>query len=336
MIRNRVPLVSLFCALFCAVAFGQECSTGSDIDAATNSAIQQAAQQYAQYAVQGNAQALQQNAVGPLAADISPVQTALANFKPSLTGARASTRAAYLLNYTGQGRPEFYCGIFNSADRIGMMINGLTPGKWAVVIEDVSGGKSPITIGEILQQQGAAWKIAGFLLRDTQIGGHNSDWFLQKARDFKARGENHNAWFYYAVAWDLAAPLNFMSTSSLDKIAQEMQPLRPNDLPSAQNPLSLPAGGKTFQVTSIDAIPVGDVLDLRVRYKAQAPNSDTTQLFQDNNAVMKALVEKYPEFRDGFPAVIARALDPNGVGDYGSVSEMSKLTATASAATPRP
>src|SRR5438270_13874859 len=122
MIRIRVPLVSLFCALLCAVAFGQECSTGSDIDVATNSAIQQAAQQYAQYAVQGNAQALQQNAVGPLATDISPVQTALANFKPSLTGARASMRAAYLLNYTGQGRPEFYCGIFNSADRIGMMI----------------------------------------------------------------------------------------------------------------------------------------------------------------------------------------------------------------------
>src|SRR5205823_5931297 len=246
--------------------------------------IEQAAQQYAQYAVQGNSQALQQNAVGSLATDISPVQTALANFKSDLTNARASTRAVYLLNYTGQGRPEFYCGIFNSSDRIGMLINGLTPGKWAVAIEDVSGGKAPITIGEILQQQGTSWKIAGFIVRDMQLGGHNSDWFLQKARDFKSRGENHNAWFYYAVAWDLAAPLNFMSTASLDKIAQEMQPLRPTDLPTAQNPLILPAGGKSFQVTSIDAIPVGDVLDLRVRYKAQAPNSDTAHLYQDNTA----------------------------------------------------
>ncbi|HZU23784.1 MAG TPA: hypothetical protein VE998_13215, partial [Terriglobales bacterium] len=153
---------------------------------------------------------------------------------------------------------------------------------------------------------------------------------------FKSRGENHNAWFYYAVAWDLAAPLPFMSTAPLDKIAQEMQSLRPGDLPSPQNPLSLSAGGKTFQITGIDAIPVGDVLDLRVRYRAQAPNSDTAQLYQDNTSVMKAVVEKFPEFRDGFTAVIARALDPNGVGDYGSVSEMSKLANAAPPATPRP
>jgi hypothetical protein len=328
--------VTAFLLCFAGTAVGQQCSIGSDIDAATKSAIEQAAQQYAQDAIQGNASALQQNAVGSLATNISPVQTALANFKADLTGARASTRTIYLLNYSGQGRPEFYCGIFNSPDRTGMLINGLTPGTWAVAIEDISGGKAPITIGEILQQQGAVWKIAGFIVRDTQIGGHNSDWFLQKARDFKSRGENHNAWFYYSVAWDLAAPLPFIGTLNLDKIAQEMQSIRPTDLPTQQNPLSLTAGSKTFQVTSIDAIPVGDVLDLRIRYKAQAPNSDTSQLYQDNNAVMKAVVDKYPEYRDGFPAVIARALDPNGVGDYGSVVEMSKLASTASPATPHP
>jgi hypothetical protein len=215
-----------------------------------------------------------------------------------------------------------------------MLINGLTSGKWAVVIEDISGGKAPITIGEILQQQGAAWKIAGFILRDTQIGGHNSDWFVQKARDFKSRDENHNAWFYYLVGWDLAAPLNFMSTANLDKIAQEMQAVKPSDLPTAQSPMGLSAGGKTFQVIGIDTVPVGDALDLRIRYKAQAPNTDTGQLYQDNMSVMKALVEKYPEYRDGFPAVIARALDPNGNGDYGSVAEMGKLTSTASASAP--
>ncbi|HZU22213.1 MAG TPA: hypothetical protein VE998_05215, partial [Terriglobales bacterium] len=180
MIRFRVAFI-LFAGLTFAVAasFAQECATGTDLDAATKSAVEQAAQQYAQAAIQGNVQALQQNSVGSLATDISPVQTALANFKADLTGARASTRAIYLLNYAGQGRPEFYCGIYNSPDRIGLLINGLTPGKWAVAIEDVSGGKAPITIGEILQQQGAGWKMAGFILRATEIGGHPSDWFLQ-------------------------------------------------------------------------------------------------------------------------------------------------------------
>ena len=332
----RFAVIAGLLLAFAGALAAQECSTGSDIDPATKSAIERAVQQYAQYAIQGNVSGLQQNAVGSLSTGIGPVQTALANFKPELTGARASTSAIYLLTFNGQGRPEFYCGIYNSADRTGMLINGLTAGTWAVVIVDISGGKAPITIGQILQQQGTSWKIGGFILRPTQIGGRNSDWFLQKARDFKSRGQNRNAWFYYSVAWDLAAPLPFIGTASLDKIAQEMQSIRPSDLPTQQNPMSLTAGGKTFQVTSIDTVPVGDVLDLRVRYKAQAANSDTGQLYQDNNAVMKALVDKFPEFRDGFPAVIARALDPGGVGDYGSVAEMSKLASTASSATPHP
>ena len=321
--------------LSAAAASAQECATGSALEAGARSAVEQAAQQYAQAAIQGNAAALQQSATGPLAASISPVSAALNEFKGDLSGAHAATRSVYLLDYSGQGQPEFYCGIFNSPDRTVMRINGLTPGKWAIVIEDVSGGKAPITIGEVLQQQGAAWKIAGFQLRNRQIGGHDSDWFEQKARDFKARGENHNAWFYYLAAWELAAPLPFMSTVASDKIAEEMQAVRPADLPAADKPLSLPAGGKTFQVSSIDTVPVGDVLDLRVRYKALAAASDTAQLYQDNTAVMKAVVEKYPEFRDGFSAIIARAMDPSGNGDYGSVAEMSKLAGATSASNPK-
>ncbi len=66
--------------------------------------------------------------------------------------------------------------------------------------------------------------------------------------------------------------------------------------------------------------PVGDALDLVVKY--QTPSvSDSTQSFADNTAVIKALVSKYPELRDAFGAVVARAVAPNGE-DYGTVLAM--------------
>jgi len=114
-----------------------------------------------------------------------------------------------------------------------------------------------------------------------------------------------------------------MSNGRLDKIAEEMQHVRPPDQPSAQTPLSLNSGGKNFEVTSVEALPVGDSLNLVVRYKTPSI-ADTRQAFADNMSVMKAVIEKYPEYRQAFSWVVARAVDPSGQ-DYGSMMEMAKL-----------
>ena len=52
--------------------------------------------------------------------------------------------------------------------------------------------------------------------------------------------------------------------------------------------------------------------------------SDTGQTFQDNTAVMKALVTKYPELRDAFGGVVARGVESSGK-DYGTMMPMSGL-----------
>jgi len=52
--------------------------------------------------------------------------------------------------------------------------------------------------------------------------------------------------------------------------------------------------------------------------------SDTGKTFQDNTAVMKALVAKYPEFRDAFAGIVARAVEPSG-RDYGSMLAMKDI-----------
>ena len=70
-------------------------------------------------------------------------------------------------------------------------------------------------------------------------------------------------------------------------------------------------------------MPVENDLDLRVRYECQTPANSGTA-FQDNMAVIKAIVAKYPELRDAFAGVIARAVDTSG-HDYGSLLPMKDI-----------
>ena len=68
---------------------------------------------------------------------------------------------------------------------------------------------------------------------------------------------------------------------------------------------------------------VGNDLDLIVKYQA-ADVSNANQAYQDNVAVIKALVAKYPEVREAFAGVVARAVDPNG-RDYGTLLAMKDI-----------
>jgi hypothetical protein len=71
------------------------------------------------------------------------------------------------------------------------------------------------------------------------------------------------------------------------------------------------------------AVPVDNKLDLRVLYEnANANNSGLA--FQDNMAVIKAIVAKYPEVREAFDSIIARAVDSSG-HEYGSLLPMKEI-----------
>jgi len=302
---------------------GQICSSGSDLDATTKGAIDNAAKQYLDMSKNGDVAGIKTNSIPQITGDFGAIEQAVVTNKTYLAEGQATISGTYLLDALQAKAPlpraEFYCGIYNSPDRLAFFIPNLPPGRYAIVIQKVN-GKDPITLTLVLENVGATWKLAGYYPRLDEIGGHDGQWYLTRAREYKAKGQSHNAWFYYLTAWDLTAPVEFMSTPQLDKIADEMQSARPSDLPSEASPLSLSAGGKVYKVTELSAVPVDNNLDLRVRYEnAQAANSEAA--FQDNMAVIKAIVAKYPELRDGFNSVIARAVDSSG-HEYGSVLPM--------------
>jgi hypothetical protein len=322
--------LNLGCVVAAALVFStvsaraESCATSSDMDAATRAALTAAGMHYFDLVSKGDAASLRQNAIPSLASDFSAIESTIKTNQATLVGAKATARPPFVLEAEGTApipRAEFFCGVFGSkgqtADSAVFYLNNLPPGKYGVVILDAATPKGPYTVSFIVQQLSADWKFGGLYIRDTQAGGHNGDWYTTRARAFQSKGQPHNAWLYYLQARALASPLPFMSTAATDKLYDESQKLQPADFPGDGKTIDLTAGSTTYKVTEIFPEVVGSDLDLIVRYET-ANISNTTQTYQSNIAVMKALVAKYPELRDAFGSVVARAVDPGG-HDYGTL-----------------
>lgn len=313
-------VLTVTCSL---VAQAQTCLTSDEMDQPTLTALQNTAKQYFDLAVRDDSATLKQNAIPSLANDFTGVENALKDNQLDFAGAQASPRPPFLLKVEGQAplaRGEFLCGVFGSNGQTStsaeFVIPNLSPGNYGVVIVDAKGGKEPRTVTFVLQQEGTAWKLGGFYVRNPDIAGHDSQWFVDKARAFKAKGQMHNAWFYYLAARDLLSPVNFMYTQATDKLYAEMDTVKPADLPTNGGG-DLTSSGRTYKITALFPLPQGKNFDLVVKY--EWPDvSNYSKTFDENTAVMKALLAKYPEFRDAFDDIVARAVEPSG-RDYGSM-----------------
>lgn len=310
-----------FC-MFLGSALAESCVTSTEMDPNLKSTLRNVATQDFGYIVSANTPQVAANSITDIANNTSGLSGLLNEHKDRLAGGTASVRNVYYLDANGSApleRADFFCGVFNSPTKVGFTLQNLPPGKYGMVIMDVQGSKIPYFYSLLLLQQGPTWKIAGLFPRPRQIAGHDSQWYWQQAREFESKGQQHNAWYYYLAAKEVATPLPFMSTDRIDNFYQEIQSAMPPDLPE-QRPLALQAAnGKTYQVTNLFIIPndKGQGLDLVVKY--QAPDvSDTAKTFLENKEVMKAILAKYPEFRPVYGNLVARAVAPSGQ-DFGSM-----------------
>ena len=300
------------------------------MDAPVRTTLESAAKRYFDMSARGDTAALRQNSIAAVTASFAGIEAAVQENQAAFTGARATVRPPFLLAVDGPeplARAEFLCGVFGKAgqtrDSAVFVLNNLPPGKYGVTILDVNGSQDPKTLTLVLQQAGAEWKLAGFYAKSSQASGHDAAWFTQRAREFKSKAQNHNAWLYYREAIALAAPVDFMSTLSTDKLYDEAQATQPADVPGNGSTVDLSAGGKVYRWTEVFPLAVGGDLDVVVKYQA-ADVSDTGRTFQENMVVIKALVAKFPEFREAFAGVVARAVEPSG-RDYGTLLPMKEI-----------
>ncbi len=326
---RHIPLWlgSSFLAAVClwsGPAAAQTCFTGADVDAPVRNSIERAAQQYLGLAQRGDYAGLRSSAIPSLASNFAAIERAIGEHLKDLQG-QSTISGLFVLDASSSSgtlpRVEFYCGIFNSPGRVIFVIPNLPAGKYAVVTESVSGGSTPANLTFVLQQAGANWQVAGLTVSPQSIGGHDSNWYWTQARSSRQGGASRAAYMYYLEAWNLAAPAAFQYTAARDKIADEMQAAQPANLPNPESPLTLTASGKTYRITNIFPEAAGNDLDIIVKYQALSDLRNTAAAFADNTAVIKALLAQYPELRNAFAAMVARAVAPDG-NDYGTVLAM--------------
>jgi hypothetical protein len=324
--RNFLALSFATAVLIAAPAMAETCSTAAELDPQTRSSLETTARSVYDMAAKGDFFNLKQNSVPSLANSFAGIEQAVTDNKANLSDSQPTLRGVYLLDAsTGSGsiaRAEFFCGIFNSPDRTGFILNNLPAGKYAVAIEE-SHGKTPVALALVLQAMGGSWKIGGFYVKQTSANGHDGNWYWQQAKQYAAKGQKHNAFFYYVEARDLLAPVPFMTTPQLDKLYDETQAANPGDLPM-NGPVTLTGpDGKSYQLTSAIPLAMPDGLSLVLRQKV-ADASDSSAATLANMGLIKAAVAKWPETRDIFTSVVARAQDAQG-RDYGSLLPMKEI-----------
>jgi len=307
-------------------AAGQTCLTSEDMEPAVRTALETTAKRYFDLVSKGDVATLRQNAIPSVAADFSGIETAIKDNQANFAGATATPRPPFALQADGKEtlqRAEFLCGVFGKSGQTSnsavFVIPNLPPGEYAVAILDVA-AKSPATLSFVLQKLGNDWKLAGFYARPSQVAGHDGRWFENQAKEFKSKNQNRNAWFYYLQARELLAPVPFMSTMVTDKIYDDMQTVQPTDLPAGGNTADLAADGKTYKLTAAFLVGVGNDLDLVVKYSVPDV-SNSNLVYQQNVALIKVLSAKFPELRNGFTAIVARAVEPSG-RDYGTMNAL--------------
>lgn len=302
----------------------QTCQTRDEIPAAVRTALETAAQQAFDQASRGDVAGLRAGSTNALQSSFGGVAAAVNDNKAALTGATAQIRTLFVLNTGANPSTEgrYSCGAFAasglSAGSAEFNLPGLATGKYAIVIQDVTGPKGPFAMTTVLEDL-SGWKLAGFYIRPETANGHDGLWYLVRAREYKFKGQSYNAWFYYVTAWDLLAPVKFMDTNLLGKIIQESAGLQPPDAPLSGSAVNFSAGGKTYKLTEISVFGTDKSLDLSIKYSVLSA-ADFTATQADARTLATAFASQHPELKDAFNNIWAHAVDPTGVDVAAAVS----------------
>jgi len=297
-------------------AWSQTCQSREEVAEPARVAIEKAAQQVFDQAARGDANGLQANAIPSLQSNFAGIAAAVNDNKDAVQGAKPQVRGVYLLDTGANPGPDgtFYCGVFGASGMSNTTaefdLPGLPVGKYAIAIQDFIGNKGPYALTTIFQDLGG-WKLAGYQIRPGSAAGHDGLWYLQQARDYKSKGQAHNAWFYYLTSWDLLAPVTFMNTNMLTKITQESNSVQPKDVPMNGKPVTFSAAGKSYNITEMTTFHTDKDFDLTMKYSVPS-TADFNATQADARGLANALVAQYPELKLAFNNVWVHAVDQRG------------------------
>ena len=314
--QTRNTVVAVVIAMGCLPAWSQTCLLKDEIPEAARTTMANTAQMVVDQAIRGDVGGMRAAAVTSLQSNFGGIAASVTNHKVILATGRAQLRTLFQLSTGEVPDPsgQFYCGVFaasgQTATSAEFNIPGLAPGKYGIVIYDFVGDEGPHALTMIFQDV-VGWELAGFYVRPEAAAGHDGLWYLQRAREYKAQGKTHNAWFYYVSSWNLMAPVTFMSTKLLSTINMESSLARPKDIADEGSAFPFSANGKTYKITGINVARGPTNFDLNLVYSVSS-TLDSEAMRIEARSVGQAYLDQYPELKEGFNNLLVHAVGTSG------------------------
>ena len=242
------------------------------------------------------------------------IRDAVEQAEPLVKGGQVQLRNVYLLdatNLAAAADTQFFCSNKDGSLTVTITMRGLPPGRFALVLADAAGAPLGGQWGLFLAWDGGGsgvapgWKLAGLNVRQGTFDGHDGVWWWARARDLAKSDRPWSAWYSYEAARYLQVPVDFISSTNLEKLAAEQAQIKGS--PQDAFPYTLHDGDRVWK---IDAVRLDASLrqpDLGVAYETTGV-TDPAAIRTEAVAVMSALLKAQPGLRENFHGLWAYAV----------------------------
>ena len=331
---SRKLLVAIGVLTIAANAFGEVCTTQSQMKPADRDAIANAARTLSAKVQSNDAVGLRQQSIPEFAKDYTAMTSLVATTSAKISSAPLAVEQIYLLDATslktlGDGTnqdAQFFCSLNNSIAEATFLISALPPGRYAFAQVIAQSAKSSWGLSFLLRQDASnVWSIAGFYPKALTAASHDGLWYWTQARQETKARHLWTSYLLYQEAQALLQPVGFVGSTHLEKLRKEATDAAPPALStgiSPEAPLVVKGqNGAEFRFTSLtsDDSVGGDKLYVVVHLapdlepepapagtkpaaKATVPSSPYSPKDRSSNA-MSTLLAAYPELRTSFGGV---------------------------------
>lgn len=232
--------------------------------------------------------------------------------------ARAMT-GAYLLRFTGGSRTgaAVPCGL--EGGRAAFASRGATWKTAIVMLTEGLPGGSERTITLWMEHERGAWAVRAFHFVPSQIAGKDAEQLWAAAREQRSARHAFNANMLYAAARTTMTRGSFLQLPIAQDFQADIRTFRAPPELQGEAPYAWRLGGKTFNVTHFQYSGLGDGTVALIVDHASGPWETSADAEVLNHALIDSFDAAYPEWRDIFDAVVARAAKPNTNETWGTV-----------------
>lgn len=315
----RLGLLALAGALAIAPAEGAPCTLQAQMKPAQRQEYGQVAKNLVSEVQSGDITDLRNDTLASVAANFSGIARSAEMLKPLIAQATVTVNDLMAFQMeAGEGQDggaQFFCNPPGSDLMVVLNFPSLPVGNYVLAILHATGVPKPQQISIILaQNQQGQWKLAGFFSRPLMLNGQDGVWYWRHAREYAQQHQDWAAWYYYQIARALVTPVNFISSPNLDKLHNEAEKVRPQDLPG-QQPITFNANGEPFQITRIGTSTELGGLDMVIHYTPDSAEAaalrNPTEARQQVLTLMTGFLGAHPGLRTAFHGLWVYA-DSNG------------------------